>query len=72
VITSNVSSLPEISAGSGVLVDPASASDIASAIERLLTSPSVRHELASCGTEVARKYTWKNAARQSCRFFAAI
>jgi glycosyltransferase involved in cell wall biosynthesis len=72
VITSNVSSMPEVVGGGGLLVDPCSANEIASAFERLLTSPRLRQDLGRKGREVASRFTWKNSAEQSAEFFSRL
>ena len=72
VITSNVSSLPEICGDGALLVDPRSAGELGSAIQKLLLSPTVRSELSANGVRRAQMYRWENCARQSWRFFERI
>ncbi len=73
VVTSNVSSMPEVAAGSGLLVDPLSVHDITAALHRLLTSPALRAELGALGkTHAARHYRWAPIARQSWDFFERV
>lgn len=72
VITSNVSSLPEVAGDAGILVDPRDSFAIRDAIQRLLTSPSARKELGRKGREQAAKFTWKNSAIKSAEFFARL
>jgi glycosyltransferase involved in cell wall biosynthesis len=70
VITSNTSCLPEVAGGAALLVDPRSAAEIQSAMEKLLTSPELRQELGAAGTERARReYRWNVCARKSLEFF---
>ena len=45
VVTSNVSSLPEVTGDAAVLVDPYDVESIADGIERVLNSPALRQEL---------------------------
>ena len=71
VITSNISSMPEVAGEAGVLVDPHSASELAQALKMLLTSPSRAKQLGEKGRELARRFTWKNSAEQSAEFFSA-
>ena len=54
-ITSNVSSLPEVSAGSALLIDPCSVAEIRDALLRLLTTPSLHAELGARGTHPCRR-----------------
>ncbi len=72
VITSNASSLPEIVGEGALLVDPRSAGEIRSAMEKLLRSPSLQQQLLRAGRECAERYRWKNSARQSLDFFRRL
>jgi glycosyltransferase involved in cell wall biosynthesis len=70
VITSNTSCLPEIAGGGALLVDPRSAAEIQSAMDKLLTSPELRRELGTAGMARAQKeYRWNVCARKSLEFF---
>jgi alpha-1,3-rhamnosyl/mannosyltransferase len=72
VIASNVSSLPEIAGGAAVLVDPYSTEEICTALNRVLTSPSLRVGLAATGRERAKRYRWERAARETWEFFESL
>jgi glycosyltransferase involved in cell wall biosynthesis len=72
VITSAVSSLPEVAAGSGLLVDPRSEHEIRAALERLLESPGLRGELRAKGRDAAARYRWDVCARRSLEFFESV
>lgn len=72
VVTSNVSSLPEVCGESAALVDPRSSAEISSALERLLTSPSQREHMAARGKERALAFRWDNCARHSLLFFERV
>ncbi|MBM3738800.1 MAG: glycosyltransferase family 4 protein [Acidobacteria bacterium] len=70
VLTSAVSSLPEVAGDAAAFVDPKSSTEIAGALGRLLTSPSERARLAQAGRERARRdYRWDRCARQTWAFF---
>ena len=69
VITSNTSCLPEIAGQGALLVDPRSAAEIQAALEKLLTSDSLRQQLRSAGRARAERYRWSYSARQSLEFF---
>ncbi|MEJ7604739.1 MAG: glycosyltransferase family 1 protein [Bryobacteraceae bacterium] len=69
VITSNLSSLPEVVGDAGLLIDPKSVEDIKRAMSKLLTSPALREKLGRNGAEQAKRFTWKNSARLSAEFF---
>jgi len=72
VITSGVSSLPEITDGAAVLIDPRSRRELRDAIERLLTSPSRLAELSESGRIQARKFLWPAVAARSLDFFERV
>jgi glycosyltransferase involved in cell wall biosynthesis len=72
VVTSNVSSLPEITGGAAGLIDPRSVLEARAALERLLLAPAERAELARKGAEVARRYRWETCARKSLSFFERV
>ncbi|HEY2857525.1 MAG TPA: glycosyltransferase family 1 protein [Terracidiphilus sp.] len=72
VITSNVSSLPEIAGDAALLIEPQSESALRDAMEEMLTSPARRAKLSDLGRENARRFTWTECARQSLRFFEDV
>ena len=72
VITSTVSSLPEIAGGAALLVDPQSEAGLRDAMQVLLTSPSRRAEMAERGRTNARRFSWTECARRSLRFFQDV
>jgi glycosyltransferase involved in cell wall biosynthesis len=72
VLTSNLSSLPEIAGASAVLVDPRSEEQICGGLERLLTSPSLRANLGRQGAARAAEFRWDVCARKSLEFFHSI
>src|SRR5213075_1932368 len=59
VVTSNVSSLPEVAGDAAVLVDPYDPSAIADGICRLLTDVALRQELRRKGLARAREFSWE-------------
>ena len=69
VITSNVSAMPEVVAEAGLTVDPRSPSELARAIERLLTDPELARSLAKKGIQRAREFTWEKTALATKAFF---
>lgn len=65
VITSNVSSLPEVTGDAAVLVDPCSLEELAEAMVRVVNDRSLREELAERGEKRARRFTWERCARDT-------
>jgi alpha-1,3-rhamnosyl/mannosyltransferase len=72
VLTSNVSSLPEVTGPAAVLVDPRSPGEIAAGLDRLLSSPDLRDELRKQGRERADQFRWRECARRSLDFFHRV
>ena len=63
VLTSNVSSLPEVFQDAALLVNPENVFDIARGIRQILTENVLRQTLQRRGYERARMYSWEHAAR---------
>ena len=72
VITSNVSSLPEVVGNAALLIDPRSQNELHTAMARLLTSPELRISLAAAGRERARAFRWDRCAAKSLEFFREV
>jgi glycosyltransferase involved in cell wall biosynthesis len=72
VLTSNTSCLPEIAGDAALLVDPRSAAEITTALNRLLESESQRAELAQRGRARAERYRWERCAAESLQFFHRV
>jgi glycosyltransferase involved in cell wall biosynthesis len=58
VVTSNVSSLPEVAGGAAILVDPYDPASIADGISRAVTDTALRQELVAKGLARARDFSW--------------
>ena len=72
-VTSGISSMPEIAAGSALLVDPRSTGEIRDAILRLLTSRDLAGRLGRLGREHAlTHYRWEISAQRSWEFFESV
>lgn len=69
VITSNTSSLGEITNNSALLVDPHSVKEIAKAIEKIATSSSTRQSLIKKGIEHSKKFSWLQVAKETLNFY---
>lgn len=62
VVTSNVSSLPEVAGDAALLVDPYDVASIADGIRRAVTDEPLRQMLIARGRERARQFSWRQAA----------
>jgi glycosyltransferase involved in cell wall biosynthesis len=72
VVTSRVSSLPEVAGDAALMIDPLSVSDLATAIFRMGDSSELRERLRTAGIVQAARFTWDKAAGASLRYFSAI
>ncbi|HTS61847.1 MAG TPA: glycosyltransferase family 1 protein [Candidatus Acidoferrales bacterium] len=72
VITSNVSSLPEVAGDAALLVDPNSQSELHHALSRLMTSAGLCSALGAAGRKRAERFHWEESARRSVEFFERV
>lgn len=64
VLTSNVSSLPEVAGDAALLVDPLDQDSIAAGIGRLLGDAAFRQRLIDAGSHRVRQFSWDDSARK--------
>lgn len=64
VITSNVTSMPEVAGEAALLVDPASVDQIADAMIRLAGDENLRQELIAKGREQRKLFSWDQTAER--------
>ena len=64
VVTSNISSLPEVAGDAALLVNPLSVAEITHAIQRILDDTTLRETLIQKGFEQVKKFTWEESAKQ--------
>jgi glycosyltransferase involved in cell wall biosynthesis len=64
VVTSNVSSLPEVAGDAAVLVDPYDPQAIADGIYRVLTDEDLRVSLTRKGLARARQFSWETSVKR--------
>ncbi len=64
VITSNVSSLPEVVGDAALLIDPYEADAIAQAMRRVLTDAALREDLRQRGLQRVKEFSWERSVRR--------
>ena len=69
VLTSNVSSLPEVAGGCAQLVDPFDVSAICEGLNRALNDETWRKEAVAMGRERARELSWDANAQQTAEIY---
>jgi glycosyltransferase involved in cell wall biosynthesis len=72
VITSSVSSLPEVAGDAALLVNPLDADDLAQAMARTLEDADLRRRMVTRGLAQAARFCWKRAASQLLDTFDAL
>lgn len=65
VITSNISSLPEVVGDAGQLIDPNNYQEISQAMNRVLSNEKVRQSMIAKGLKRAEQFSWQKSARQT-------
>ena len=69
VVTSNTTSLAEISQDAAILVDPTNHEEIAAGIARLLTDDALYEKMKAHGLERAKQFTWRKCAQEHLRVY---
>lgn len=72
MVTSNVSSMPEIAGGAAILVDPLQVEDIARGIIQICEDSYLREQLRDRGMERARHFRWESAANNLLTIYSNI
>jgi glycosyltransferase involved in cell wall biosynthesis len=69
VVTSNTSSLPEVTGEAALLIDPHSEEDLTRALLSIVRDDALRAKLRAAGIEQAKKFTWREAAEKTLRLY---
>lgn len=72
VITSNVSSIPEVAGDAALLVDPYDIQAIAQAIEKLLGDEELKGKMKHAGLKQARQFSWEKMALLTLEVYKEI
>ena len=64
VITSNITSMPEVAGKAALLINPFSVTSIAEAMHKIASDPGVRQELIVAGREQRIKFSWEQTAEK--------
>ncbi|MCK6425984.1 MAG: glycosyltransferase family 4 protein [Burkholderiaceae bacterium] len=71
VVTSNLSSLPEVAGDAALLVNPRSAEELQAALRRCLDDADWLQTAAAAGLRQAQRFSWDRAARETWDLLAA-
>lgn len=72
VITSNVSSIPEVVGDAAIQINPESVDELASAMGKVLSSGDVRVELRQLGLARASEFSWDKCARETLEVYREV
>ena len=64
VVTSNITSLPEVVGDAGLLFNPYNVGEIAATINEIISNENLRQELRQRGVERASKFSWETTAQR--------
>ncbi|MBU0707911.1 glycosyltransferase family 4 protein [Patescibacteria group bacterium] len=69
VISSNASSVPEVTGSAAVLVNPKSETALTEAMKKVLSSSASRKKLGRNGIEQAKKFRWSKCAKETIQIY---
>jgi alpha-1,3-rhamnosyl/mannosyltransferase len=72
VITSNISSIPEVAGDAALYVDPFSAESIAGAIIKISSNEQLREKLITAGRERNKLFTWQKTAQKVVEVYSKL
>ena len=72
VVTSNVSSLPEVVGDAAVLVNPYDVDAIVDGLRRVLTDPVLAADMSRKGIERAREFSWERSVAKTWAVYQTI
>ncbi|MDH4129870.1 MAG: glycosyltransferase family 4 protein, partial [Spirochaetota bacterium] len=67
VITSDISSMPEVAGSGAILVDPRNTEEIAESIYKLIENREFRQQIINRGFENVKRFSWEKCARKTLR-----
>ncbi|HCW54281.1 MAG TPA: glycosyltransferase family 1 protein [Clostridium sp.] len=72
VITSNISSIPEVTGDAAILINPAKDDELESSIVTLLNSDSLKSQYSEKGYKRSLEFSWENTAKKTLEVYAEI
>jgi glycosyltransferase involved in cell wall biosynthesis len=72
VVTSNVSSLPEVTGDAAVLVDPYDVTSIEDGMRRVLTDPALAASMRERGLQRAREFSWERSVKRTLEVYQKV
>lgn len=72
VVTSKITSMPEVAGEAALLVDPYKESSIARGIKRVLTDEELKQKMVKAGLANAQKFSWRTCAQRTLRVYREL
>ncbi|KHO40333.1 glycosyltransferase family 4 protein [Clostridium tetani] len=72
VITSNVTSIPEVVGDGGILINPNDIDELSNSLEKTLLDVSFKYELKKKALERSSLYSWENTAKNTLKVYNSI
>jgi glycosyltransferase involved in cell wall biosynthesis len=72
VVSSNTSSIPEVTGDAAILVDPNDPMQLAEAIFKVISDAQLRQELITLGKERAKLFSWEKTAQSTLQAYRSI
>lgn len=72
VITTNVTSIPEVVGDGGILINPYNDKELQSAMELILGSDTLRREYSRLGLQRAKLFSWEITARNTLKAYEDV
>lgn len=72
VVTSNVSSMPEVGGDAAIYFNPYDEDDMAEKIKMVLDDKQLREEMISKGLEKVKEYSWEKCAKETLKVYEEV
>jgi glycosyltransferase involved in cell wall biosynthesis len=72
VITSNVTSLPEVVGAAGMVIEPTDTEALAAVLARVLNQPQLQAEMRQKSFQRAAQFTWQRTAQQTIESYQSV
>lgn len=72
VVTSNVSSMPEVAGDSAILVDPNNIEEICGAIKQISEDQRLREQLVKKGFDNIKRFSWEKTAQETVEIYRIV
>lgn len=72
VITSDISSMPEVGGKAALYVDPCSVDDIRKKLKLIMNDKNLREELIKKGLSQVKKFSWEKAANETIEIYRSL